>query len=206
MSPLLVAQPFSSGSDGSYGPLNITAATTLDLPPNGIFNCTTITIAPSVTLKFNKNALNTPVYLLATGDVTIKGYIDVSGKASSNAAGGESGPGGFNGGTPGSLGVPPGSGYGPGAGRAGVAGTGTQPNAAAGGSYGVPGFGTTTNLGSVYGSALLIPLVGGSGGGGTIGTPGGGGGGGGGAILIASSTRIDLTGSIYAHGGSGNGA
>src|SRR5881296_1745549 len=73
-------QPFSSGSDGSYGPLNITSDTTLDLPTNGIFNCTTISVARSMTLRFNRNPLNTPVYLLATSNVVIDGVIDVSGK------------------------------------------------------------------------------------------------------------------------------
>jgi hypothetical protein len=40
-----LAQPFNSGSDGSYGPLNVTSNTTLQLPPDGIFKCTTITVA-----------------------------------------------------------------------------------------------------------------------------------------------------------------
>src|SRR2546430_13778595 len=83
------SQPFDSGSDGSYGPLDITANTTLDLPPDGILKCTTITIASGATLKFNRNALNTPVYLLATGNVTLDGTIDVSGGSPTRTTAGQ---------------------------------------------------------------------------------------------------------------------
>ena len=51
------AQPFLSGSDGSYGPMNITTNTVLDLPADGIFRCTSITV--------NENALNARVKWLA---------------------------------------------------------------------------------------------------------------------------------------------
>lgn len=196
-----LAQGFSSGSDGLYGPMNITANTTLDLPANGKFNCTTITVAQGITLKFNRNLLNTPVYLLATGDVTINGTIDVSGRDASGSPpiGGLGGPGGFDGGLPGidSSSIPPGAGYGPGAGKGGIA------NSANPGSVGAAGYGSaasgglSTNHGGIYGSPLLVPLVGGSGGGGGTGSPGGGGGGGGGAILIASNTKITLTGNAH---------
>lgn len=72
-------QVFDFGSDGTFGAIDITVDTTLDMPPDGIFNATTINVASGATLKFNRNALNTPVYLLATGDITIDGTIDVSG-------------------------------------------------------------------------------------------------------------------------------
>lgn len=62
---LRAADPFTSGSTGAYGEMNITANTTLALPPDGIFHCTTINVASGATLRFNRNALNTPVYLLA---------------------------------------------------------------------------------------------------------------------------------------------
>src|SRR2546421_12242174 len=129
------AAAFSSGSDGSYGPLNITSNTTLDLGSNGIFNCTTITVGSGATLTFNRNPLNTPVYLLATSNVVIDGSIDVSGKVGSNipAFRGEGGPGGFDGGNPG-LGpdVPPGAGYGPGGGKGGTDNAGEGVSAGAG--------------------------------------------------------------------------
>ena len=174
---------FNCGSDGTYGPMEITTNTTLDLPPDGKFNCTTITIASGATLNFTPNALNTPVYLLATGDVVINGTIDVSGSLSTSSAGGLGGPGGFAGGRPVFADLPAGDGHGPGAGRAGT------PSGAA--AYGTAASAPSTNNGAVYGSPLLVPLVGGSGGGG-----GGVSGGGGGAILVASNTRITIQGSV----------
>jgi len=188
-----LAQAFSSGSDGSYGPIDITVNTVLDVPPDGIFHATTITVGPNVTLSFNRNALNTPVYLLATGDVTLTGDIDVSGLSGNSVVGGLPGPGGFNGGNPGSVSTPAGDGYGPGGGKAGTGGTGNSDHHAGPGGHATVSSATSTNKGAAYGSALLIPVVGGSGGAGSFGTPGYGGGGGGGGLLIASDTRIDFT-------------
>jgi hypothetical protein len=188
---------FSSGSDGSYLAMNITTNTTLNMPTNGLFNCTTINVASNATLTFIPNALNTPVYLLATGDVTVSGTIDVSGTDGTTGAGGAGGPGGFAGGNPGLSGTAAGDGCGPGAGRAG--GVGFQPLVEAAG-YATRGYSYWAyqrfNQGDTYGSPLLVPLVGGSGGGGEL--SGIGGAGGGGALLIASSTRIDVPGSIIA--------
>jgi hypothetical protein len=93
-----LAQSFSSGSDGSMGALNVTSNRTLALPSDGIFRFTTINIAVGTTLTFTPNAMNTPVYLLATGDVTIDGTIDVSGSSGTTVSGGRGGPGGFDGG------------------------------------------------------------------------------------------------------------
>lgn len=204
------AQGFSSGSTGSDGPMNITTNTTLDLPANGLFNCTTITVAPGATLRFRRNPLNTPVTLLAQGNVTIDGAIDVSGSSTAgNFAGGVGGPGGFDGGPGGfstvSQSLPGGAGLGPGGGLSGN-GVGGSATAAGSGSYGSR---TESWLdsrdGQTYGSLLLIPMIGGSGGGGIDGNKDGGGGGGGGAILIASSTviRINPTGGILSRGGTG---
>ena len=191
---------FNSGSTGAYGPLNVTSNTALDLPADGIFNCTTITVATGATLLFNRNTNNTPVYLLATGDVNILGTIDVSG---SNAVSfphepGRGGPGGFDGGWPGDGTLAPGNGYGPGGG-----GSGNNQNDVGSGSYSSQmsgGCSGSLYKGAVYGSPLLVPLVGGSGGGAV---PGFGGGGGGGAILIASNTQITNNGSVIANGGEG---
>ena len=196
---------FSSGSDGSDGPLLIKSASgtvTLNVPePDGIFNFTTITIEQGATLRFNRNARNTPVYFLATGDVLIQGTINVSGgpgyTGSGPLVGGKGGPGGFDGGMPGLGGSQPGPGKGPGAGAIGGKGVYNLP----------PGVPNGTHVdGKPYGSPLLVPLLGGSGGGGTAGNPGAGGGGGGGAILIASSTRIHVgnTGVILSEGGQPN--
>jgi hypothetical protein len=186
---------FSSGSDGSYGPMNITTNTTLDLPPDGRFHCTTIDVAAGVTLSFSRNALNTPVYLLATSNVTINGTIDVSAASGAPLAGGAGGPGGFEGGRPGYADLPLGDGHGPGAGRVGPNG-----GAAAYGTTPTPYYGSGEQHGMIYGSPLLVPLVGGSGG---SAWDNGGGGGGGGAVLIASNTRIEVGGggSVVARGG-----
>lgn len=186
---------FDSGSDGSYGPMNITSNTTLQLPPDGKFHCTTITIASNATLKFTPNSLNTPVYLLAQGDVVINGVIDVNGSQGTGPLGGVGGPGGFAGGNPSYGNLPAGDGHGPGAGRAGNRSSAPFVGSAG---YTRPGQGYygTTNHGVSYGSALLIPLAGGSGGGGRSDAIAGMGGGG--AILIASSSRVNVQGGILA--------
>lgn len=196
---------FDSGSNGSYGAMNISADTTLDLPPDGIFHCTTITVAAGATLRFRPNALNTPVYLLAKGDVVINGTINVSGEAPDGILGGRGGPGGFAGGRGGAGIEPmePGDGHGPGGGRRIEAGIGnasplmtatfgTRPNHFGRGS-GPP----------TYGSSLLVPLIGGSGSAGTS-WPGHaslGGAGGGGAICLASGTKVSVLGSVLSNGG-----
>ncbi len=241
------AGDFVSGSTGADGAFNPTANTELQLPANGIFNFTTVNIPTGVTITFKKNAANTPVYILATGDVNIAGTIDVNGEngmdgntgSTGPIYGGKGGPGGFDGGSggePASTGVnevPSGSGLGPGG---SIGGDGTtiwsgysyywDPplsrycylNNGQAGSYASKGAtycNTPSSLGaflngagSIYGTPALMPLIGGSGGGGgrpgsSLGEYGGGGAGGGGAILIASSTKINITGSIKAEGGKG---
>lgn len=196
------AQPFQSGSDGSFGPINTGGTTlTLDVPPDGIFRASTINVGSGGRLQFRRNALNTPVYLLAAGDVVISGTIDVSGTRGSGSAPGSGGPGGFDGGAPGSVGLPGGDGQGPGAGRNGLS-VGNNADDAGPGSYATASTtGPAAKRGPTYGNPLLFPIVGGSGGGGAAGNPGWGGGGGGGALIIASSTRITLSGTIRATGG-----
>lgn len=194
-------QGFSSGSTGSFGPINVTGGATIDLPPNGIINATTVTVASGGTLNFNRNVLNTPVFLLATGDIDIQGLIDVSGQfASASPTGGVGGPGGFDGGTPGLFGSPPGDGHGPGAGRGGDSLNQPGDVASAGSAaYGGASSDPTPLDGQTYGSPLLVPLVGGSGGGGS--SSGHGGGAGAGGILLASSTRVNISGTVSGRGG-----
>lgn len=200
--PQLLGQTFNSGSLGSYGPINVTTTdVTLDVPPDGVFHCTTISVSANRTLRFKANARNTPVYLLATGEVTVAGRIDLDGERANSVSGGLPGPGGFAGGNPASVGSAPGDGRGPGAGRAGT--RTTTADGAGGGAFSTRvTSGNSLRAGNPYGSALLLPLIGGSGGGGAEGTPGVGGGGGGGALLIASNTRITLTGTLQAEGAS----
>ncbi len=188
------AAPFDSGSTGAYGSINITGNTTLAMPADGVFHCTTINVGSGFTLRFTKNPLNTPVYLLATGAVTITGAIDLSGSGSSGGAPGSGGPGGFDGGY-GGFGVGAnttgGDGQGPGGGR----------NISQWwGAAHVTGSTLNTNK---YGNALCSPLIGGSGGAGGNGNPGSGGGGGGGAILIAANTSITVNGNVTANGAVG---
>src|SRR5206468_12349996 len=80
--------PFSSGSTGHEGALNITASGVTYFDPSvmnlntvvpGIFNFTTINVASGSTLKLTENKYHGPVYFLASGDVTISGALDLYG-------------------------------------------------------------------------------------------------------------------------------
>ena len=70
-----VAQTFNSGSTGADGALNPTSNATIALLPSGVFNYTTVNIPTGVTVTFTKNVANTPVTILATGNVTIAGSV-----------------------------------------------------------------------------------------------------------------------------------
>lgn len=202
----LQAQKFQvpGGSTGADGVLDVTQNTELPARNDGVYNYTTINVAAGVTLTFPRNASNTPIYLLATGDITLNGTIDVSGKAGTVLVGGLGGPGGYDGGNPGAVGMPGGNGLGPGGGHLGAGGVASEPRGAGGGSYRDQGnaVSSSTNLGSVYGGPLLIPPVGGSGGAGTIAGHGGGGGGGGGILVCSDATiYFNSGGTIRAVGG-----
>jgi hypothetical protein len=218
---------FSSGSTEADGPLNpptqVPAGTqiqgtcpacTVIIPlraaPNHVFNFTTINIPFNMTVTFIPNVTNTPVTMLASGNVTIIGVINVKGQDVNGAAGGVGGPGGGRGGngglglsglTQGMAGEGPGGGVGGGINSCGGGGGHATAGANGGGANGGPG-------GQSYGTITLLPLLGGSGGGGggstaVGGSRGFGGGGGGGAILIASSGNIIFGSSlsIQAFGG-----
>lgn len=226
----LPALAFESGSTGADGAFSPTVNTELQIPESGVFNFTTVNIPTGVTVTFKKNTSNTPVVLLASGNVAIAGAINVSGGHSTNsgAAGdgnlgddgipGAGGPGGYDGGRGGQVNKGSGgNGLGPGAGEGGknylngsynyLLGGGGGGFAGAGGDqeYYSSGGGWAVGKGGVaYGSSQLLPLIGGSGGGGGTGGnsfSGTGGGGGGGAILIASSGTVSIAGSIIANGG-----
>src|SRR5438034_4553077 len=217
-----LAQTFNSGSTGADGAFNPDCnpkpcIVTAPLPESGVFNFTTVNIPVGVTVRFTRNAANTPVTILATGNVTIAGIIDVSGSPGRpggggiqlGSNGGAGGPGGFDGGS-GANGVASlagGAGLGPGGGAGGPVGN----NNGGGGGFATAGgtLGATDGAGGQpYGTAALLPLIGGSGGGGGAvaagqagQATGSGGGGGGGALLIASSGTIALmTGQLLALG------
>lgn len=190
-----VASAFTSPSTGADGAFSPTVNTVVALPPSGIFNYTSVNIPAGVTVKFLRNTTNTPVVILATGDVTIAGTLDVSGTSSANvgAAGdgalgddgtpGIGGPGGFAGGSGGLAGsspaLPGGTGLGPGGGPAGLPSPGSNfcsagtPLGGGGGGFSASGgnssicgtAGLVTPGGVAYGSSQLLPLIGGSGGG-----------------------------------------
>lgn len=225
---LLLATPaiaFDSGSTGADGDLSPSAPVEIQVPESGVLNYSSINIPAGVTVRFRRNATNTPVTLLVSGNATIAGTIDVSGKAGAPTAGagdgnvaddglpGEGGPGGFPGGAGGRPDTSTGAsslrqaqaGVGPGGGRAYTNLTQLWCNGS-GGSFGSAGGNGCSSAPSTYGTADLLPLIGGSGGAGGTGssnTPGGGGGGGGGALLLAVTGRLNITGAIRADGGAG---
>ncbi len=226
---LLSAMPanaaFVSGSTGADGAFNPTVNTVVTLPPNGVLNYTSVNIPVGVTVYFQRNATNTPVVMLATGNVTISGVIDLnggwgydtgaqgSGNIGDDGLPGAAPGGGYSGGVGGRVGgFPGGAGQGPGGGGAGINAQGY--GAGGGASHSTQGqctYGTTTAItvcAPIYGSSTLLPLIGGSGGGGGLGGAnfsGSGGGAGGGAILIAASGTVNLAGTISALGGAGGG-
>jgi hypothetical protein len=205
---------FSSGSTGADGPFNPTTSQSVQIPPSGVFNFTTFNIPAGFSITFIPNANNTPLVILATGDVTITGAIFINGSNSGGFTGGIGGPGGKRGGnggltlaglTQGQSGDGPGGGLGSGSGGNSHGGGGGYATAGVNGAGPAAGQG-----GQAYGNLSILPLLGGSGGGGSGstgvgGTSGNGGGGGGGAILIASSGNIIFTasGGIVANGGNG---
>ena len=206
------AQTFTSGSTGADGAFAPTANVRLAIPPDGVFNFTTINIPTGVTVSFETRAgVRQPaISLLATGNVVVAGRIDVSGGNGGTGGagaqlftnGGVAGPGGFDGGAganglQGSSGA---AGLGPGG---GLPGSATAFPGHAGHLVAASG----VSGGRAYGEPRLVPLVGGSGGGGGasqfFGTTGGGGGGGGGAVLLAATGTMSLSGTITATGGIG---
>jgi hypothetical protein len=210
---------FISGSTGADGAFSPTTSQTIQVPESGMFNFTTISIPTGVTITYTRNSKNTPVTILATGDVTIQGTINVAGGVGlTNGGGGRGGPGGYDGGAAGFgfdtfVGA---TADGPGGGGGGSSTNGTTLSGGGGGGYASAGANGGVQTGAVagaagpkYGSSTLLPLIGGSGGGGggaLSGSHGGAGGGGGGAIVIASSTTITFTGTINGTGGAGVGA
>lgn len=180
---------FNSGSTGADGALDLATINCpggnvcyVQLPESGVLNYTTVNIPSGKGLLFTRNSRNTPVYLLAQGNIIINGLIDVS------SVGQLAGPGGFHGGAANLNG-----GQGPNIPGSG-AGAGPQSDGNRNGSW--------------IGPLSLSPIVGGSGGSGGSQCTNVGqspfGGGGGGAIVIASSTLVNITapdGKVFASGG-----
>lgn len=192
---------FNSGSTGADGAFNPTANIERVLPLDGILNFTDVNIPQGVTVTFKKNTANTPVYILASGNIIVAGTISVNGN------GNLGGPGGFDGGEYAKIYGTGGAGKGPGGGYPGWYIGGQWCGGGGGGYNGAGGGGwcltTNTGGGASYGSDNLVPLIGGSGGGASGGHylgGGYGGFGGGGALLMAASGKIEVTGALYANG------
>lgn len=201
----------STGADGAFAPL---VNTQVVLPASGILNYTTVNIPAGVTVSFKKNATNTPIVILASGNITIGGTVWLSGGdgTATGAAGGgvlgddgipgTGGPGGYDGGrgaigtlAGGTAGATGGTGLGSGGGGGGAlyssnycGGGGGGFGAAGAGSYFAQNYGASYLIygpgGAAYGSSQLLPLIGGSGGGGGTSNTYSGGGGGGGGGAI----------------------
>jgi hypothetical protein len=212
---LAVVNSGSTGADGAFAPL---VNTEVVLPPSGILNYTTVNIPTGVTVTFKKNATNTPVVMLASGNVTITGNIHLIGTngMAAGAAGdgvlgddgipGVGAAGGYDGGR-GGVGTltsaasgPGGVGQGPGGGGGGLGiYNGNMYSGGGGGGFGAVGAAcnagvwagvpSSCSAGVVYGSSQLLPLIGGSGGGGGLGYQfSGAGGGGGGGAILIASS------------------
>lgn len=137
------AQAFDSGStgaDGELAPAANSGVIEVQLPESGVLNYTNVNIPSGVRVRFKKNALNTPVVMLASGNVTIAGVVDVAGghaahvgtsgdgNTADDGVPGQGGPGGFDGGRGGSTSANlasnlGGSGLGPGGGKGGINGS-----------------------------------------------------------------------------------
>src|SRR5215470_11500965 len=102
------AQTFVSGSTGADGPLDLSQMScpnnicTVHIPESGVFNYTTVNVPSGKELRFSRNSRNTPVYVLAQGNISIAGTINVSagGDPDTPATPRTPGPGGFYGGMP----------------------------------------------------------------------------------------------------------
>ena len=213
LSPNLSA--FESGSTGADGAFSPTSNIQIGIPEDGILNYTSFNIPENVTVKFAQNQTNTPVYILVQGDAVIDGTIDISGINGNDF--GIAPPGSYAGGLGQQVNINGGNGFGPGGGSGGRSTSSSAIVGGVGGSYLTAGKVGGANaalssldqkIGSVYGNALLQPLLGGSGGGaprfnntGTV--LGARGGGGGGAMLLAVSGTLTLDGQIIATGGDG---
>lgn len=112
-------QAFNSGSTGSLGAFAPASNMVVTLPADGVLNYTTITIPSGVTVTFQRNAANTPVTMLAQGNISIAGTIRVNGDDAvvggtsgswGVTPGSQGGPGGYNGGNGGIRGTYPSNG------------------------------------------------------------------------------------------------
>lgn len=166
----------STGADGALDLLNICGSSNVcevQVPESGVLNYTTINIPGTPThrtLTFRRNSRNTPVIVLAQGNVVINGLISVAAPSLYPAHSTQPGTGGFSGGQSNGRGFGPGGGQNPG------------------------------ESGRWVGPLSLQPIVGGSGGAGNNNGVGGGGGGGAIVIASSTSISVGTGGQIAADG------
>ena len=179
-----------------------------------VFDFDTLRLPYGATLVGVRDSGSRPLALLARGDITLDGVVDVSGAGDGgnfSANGYAAGPGGGGGGGGGVRVNPAGAG-GPGfvnggngdsfgdGGNGGSVSPGGGGGEGAGGAFGGSGGNGAFNGepgGQAYGN-LAASLQGGSGG---VGSGGSGGGGGGGAVEVDSGGVLRITGTLTAAGG-----
>jgi hypothetical protein len=212
--PSFAAMIISDGSDGEFHPLGSQTIHLEDEAPDGVFNFTTIHIPENVTITFEQNNLNTPVFFAATGSVLIEGTVNISGQHYSRTAGPGGGEGGLR--SVNAAGIP-GQGLSPGAGGPVTL---DQGNGGGGGGMATSGQIASSRTGSqpaAGGSWINRPVLnpntsghGGSGGGGGggrlffgVNITGGSGGGAGGGLQISTPGNMTIRGRLIANGGHG---
>jgi hypothetical protein len=205
-------QPFDSTNTATFpaGTSDDGNTIVLPLPPDGVLKFSSFRVIAR-NVAFRSNASNTPVTLLASGDVTIasgfccfafsvSGGSGLGGTSTTAGVGGAGGNGGFRGGDGAALAIN----------GAAIGGAGFGPGGGAGATVSPLTHGTG---GTFIGLPELLPLLGGSGGGGgasnnatTPSCTGGGGGGGAGGLLIAANGTLTIQHyQLFADGGSGAG-
>jgi hypothetical protein len=143
------AQSFDSGSTGADGALVAGGfCATLQVPASGVFNFTTVTVdgGSGRCLNFLSNQRNTPIIILAQGNVVINGNIFVDAASGSRTPG----PGGFFGGDVGQAG------FGPGGGAPGQAGLWVGPLSLVPIIGGSGGGGATSTFGGGGGGGAVV--------------------------------------------------
>ncbi|MBS0198280.1 MAG: hypothetical protein JSR77_16125 [Planctomycetes bacterium] len=208
-----IANPANLGTDGAFSPtqnttvfLQAAVTGTWDQPGTGVgvydaskwavvYKFSSVNIPAGVTVTFSNHPSGAPVVWLVNGNVTINGTVNLNAAvAIDRSIPANPGPGGFRGGTA----QPRTGGHGPGGGK--YVGTSQYGQ---GGGFGTAGLGLAGGD-NVYGTADLVPLIGGSGGAGGSDIGYGRGGAGGGAILIVSTGTITLNGTLTANGSQSN--
>lgn len=208
------------------GTVTIPASDAAD-PDKGIYKFGTLVVESGAVITFEKNKNNTPIYIIASGDIIVDGKIHVNGGNASgggnfgNLLGGTGGAGGFDGGDGGTYRANGKRGGGPGGGEGGdyMENGGSSHWGCSGGNGGYSYHGQNGSTdgsycaykalgGKLYGNAFITPFVGGSGGGGGGGKVwsahhGTGAGGGGGAMLLATAKNIIINSGaiVTANGG-----